>query len=216
MKTILILILCFPAALAQQVEYNVSKGGADKEKLEKVFEAVRVLEEPPAARGEEYEVSWKVSPTEYVVFKRVAFRDPVYADRLSSIGGSMGRDPIITYTMRTKTDVSYLLKLKEPMEKADGEIIAGISTQTTEATKTVDGITCRIIEQQDAPQAVAFTKEKFVTMLKAGQTWTLKGFEGNPCHRCLGDGKLSASEKEARCPDCKGKGSAKVDCLVKW
>ncbi len=109
MKTIITLLitLSLPAALAQQVEYNVSKGGADKEKLEKVFESVRTLEQPPAARGEEYEVSWKVSPTEYVVFKRVAFRDPVYTDRLSSIGGSMGRDPIITYTMRTKTDVSY-------------------------------------------------------------------------------------------------------------
>ncbi len=102
------------------------------------------------------------------------------------------------------------------MEKADGEIISGITTQTTGATKTVDGITCRVIEQQGEPERVAFTKEKFVEMLKSGQIWTLRGFENKSCHRCLGDGKLSAAEKEARCPDCKGNGSTKVDCLVKW
>lgn len=191
MKTLLILALCLPAALAQQVEYKVSKGAADKAKLEAVFEAVRAQEEPPPVRTEKWEVFGKISSTQYVVFKKM-------------------------HVLSNEPDVPCLLHLTEPMDKADREIISGIIVEDTGKTKTVNGTTYRVLAQQEPPARVDFTKEKFVEMLKAGETWTLNGFEGGSCHRCMGDGKLSAAEKEARCPDCKGNGTTKVDLLVKW
>lgn len=208
-------LLCLSCALSQGVEYNVSKGAADKKKLEAVFQAVRALEEDPPTR-EEYEVYRKISSTEYVVWRRIREGKPL-TDRYSARGLSLSDEPpVIIYTTRTIRDVSYLLKLKEPIEKADGEIIAGINAQITESTRTLAEGTIRVIEQAALADKVDFTKEKFVEMLKAGKTWTLTDFEKLDCRRCFGDGKLSVTEKEARCPECNGRGGSKVDYVVKW
>jgi hypothetical protein len=212
-RTIILLMLTASAGFSQAVDYKVSTAGKDREKLEAVYQAVAALE-VPAMAGQDFETIFKVSPTEYVVWKRVLVQNPVYHNRLSIIGG--GPAPLVTYSKQTKTDVSYLIKLRKPVERADGELIEGIVTRVTGETRTIGVGTHRVLEEIEPEAAPQFTKEEFVRLLKSGKTWTLPRFETHSCHRCLGDGKLSKMEKEAKCPDCAGKGGTKTDLVVGW
>jgi hypothetical protein len=67
-----------------------------------------------------------------------------------------------------------------------------------------------------AEAATTLTKEAFVARLKAGETWLLPAFGKKSCFECGGDGKLSAMQKNAKCPDCKGKGFFPEDWLIRW
>lgn len=192
--TITILMLSASVCLSQAVNYKVSTGGKDRAQLERVFQAVVAKEKPAEERALSFEVTLKISATEYLVWRRV--------EKL--------------YGLQTSYDQCFFLKLTEPLEKADGEMIEGIHAKETAATKKIGVGTYRVIEQFEPEAAPAYTKEQFVADLKAGRTWTLINFASIPCHRCLGDGKLSKMEKEAKCPDCKGDGGKRADVIVGW
>lgn len=117
------------------------------------------------------------------------------------------------------TDNNYLLIGKTPRTMADREVIRSIYAVTTGKTHSYNSVagaktTVRIIDEIDPPPLMK--TEEFVARLKAGDKWTLKSFQAEKCKKCFGDGKLSALQHYADCPDCSGKGEWKLDLLVIW
>jgi len=192
--TITLLMLSASVCLSQAVNYKVSTAGKDRAQLERVFQAVAAKEKPAEEAPLSFEVTLKISATEYLVWRRVQKRGE----------------------LQTNYDQCFFLQLTEPLERADGEMIEEIHAKETAATKKIGVGTYRIVEQVKPEEVAAYTKEQFVADLKAGRTWTLINFAFIPCHRCLGDGKLGKLDKEAECPDCKGDGGKRADVIVGW
>lgn len=214
MPTITAAFMFAGAAAAEPLVYQVSKAGADKDRLNVIYGACVAAEKKNAGEADQpcdYLVSRKIDGSSYLVYRK-RFIQRVIGDSMTSIGGGGGS------TVISKTVVDYdtplLLRLSKPADHAVGETIKDIIASKTEKTIDIDGSAVRELVQDTG--VAAMSREQFVALLKGGRMWTLPGFEKKPCFQCGGDGKLGAMEKFAKCPDCKGKGSAAADLLVKW
>lgn len=138
------------------------------------------------------------------------------ASSMASIGGG-GRT---NGTSREVTDHSkiYFLVLSEPKDYADGDrlkdIFAVDNSKTKSYTNTLEATQTVMVLNEVTP--VDLSQDEFVEKLKKGESWLLKRFKEKSCTFCFGDGKLSASTNYAKCPDCNGKGSTLLDCVIKW
>lgn len=193
---ILPLLLACLIANAKTEEFRVSKVGADKTELLKVFAAVQKLE---AGEPQAFEVLQRISSTEYLV----------YALKWNAYSRTFGEADL------TKL---YWLKLSTPRGFVSNDTITGIFTESTGSIRTYEtalGSSKSVREYQEIEPAM-LTQDEFVSLLRMGRTWTLRIYRFEKCSRCFGDGKLSALQGNARCPDCHGRGIISIDLLVCW
>lgn len=185
-------------------DFIVSKAVNDKATLKRVYEKIASIEAADKPRGQDFEVVRIIDPKQLVVFKRVA-----------KITGSRPGDGVPAIRKVTDYETAFWLVSAEPMHAKDGEILKDLHVTETTETKTDIAGTYRILKITTAAEA-AFTKENFLFHLKAGRTWLLPQFGEEKCTSCFGDGKLGALQKFAKCPDCNGEGTIKVDYRVRW
>ena len=196
--------------------FLISKVGADKTELYAAFSAIQKIEKTKKyGNPTSFQVFQKLNDKGFLVHK-TATRYRTIASGLSSVGGGGG-----AYTTSSEvTDYSklYYLATIKPQNLADGDRIKSIWIINTSKTKSYTDTkgskrTVRILHEIIP---VDLSQQDFIKRLKGGESWVLKQFRVNKCHKCFGDGKLSALRKYAKCPDCKGKGDTSFDCIVMW
>ncbi|MEI6674632.1 MAG: hypothetical protein WCO57_05600 [Verrucomicrobiota bacterium] len=176
------------------VVFSVSKAGADKSELLKVFAAVQMQENPR-----------QIGPPVYLVVQRISLRD-------------------FLVHVRDDSGTLYWLRTKEDHDVADNERLQNVSAVLTGKTREYVSVlgakkTVRELEEKEGENGMEkkeLTKEDFLEKLKEGKTWTLSKFSKVKCFTCLGNGKFGALRNYARCQDCDGVGEVAADCLVKW
>lgn len=207
--------------------FRVSRVGADKTMLLRVFQAVKDAEETKTKYGKKgrnsFRVMQRLSPTEFLVHQTETYYDPNPFARARSSNRTGAATA--TASFRAGKSQVFLLKTQQPLNAVDGEWIRGITVNDTGAvhtyTATLGNLKSVRILTEDAPlnSQHTFTQEEFVDRLRNGETWTLKNFEEEDCRVCFGRGELSTFKGGGACPQCgdtahKGKGF--IDYLIRW
>jgi len=216
---ILALLLPFVASAEERpsVKFKVSEIGRDKSELLRVFfEVQRIEQVASGGLPRSFQIMQRLTKSEFLVHP-LRIRVHVIGDSASRMGG--GGNVVANEYEEPVISLVYLLNTSSELELADGEFIRQIyapETGETHAYNSVDGSkkTVRVLRQTAPPPLM--TQDEFVAKLKLGRSWTLKDFRNVSCSQCFGDGKLSALQNHARCPDCKGKGGVMMDIVVVW
>ena len=231
MKTLWISFLCsvlMPIAQGQfddsepasiQVDFPVSRAGADKIELNKIYDAVAKIEISRKNQGVKFKMIQKIDSTHFVA-------NPVIWEEVVGQGGSLAAAGGGGYgrsykAQRVNTSRKVMVTTIKAREVAEGEMIYGGEFELADKVADIPlpgGDVMSLREWKETKESVdkEFTRESFVVRLKGGETWILKNFAEKPCDDCLGKGDLGTLRSNKKCPACKGKGKRRVDYLVKW
>ena len=178
--------------------FLVSKVGKDKSELMEVYEAVKRIEfDRVYGKPRRFKVSQKISDTEF------------HGYFMKLIGNKRWM------TERRR----FLLRVKKPMNLADGEVIESLYVKETDETvsyTTVQGAksTIRVVEQV-IPKADIMSKKDFVFKLRAGESWTVRKLRETRCNDCV-QGRRGALKGGGICPTCGGDAKVITDYEVRW
>ena len=169
--------------------FRVSKTGKNKDLLLRIFEDVRAQEASKFGK----------SRTDFMMFMEVR-------QRITAT----------TYLVELGNGKAYWFIAKDPMNKVDGDTIECLAKITEEVKsytsalntqKSVRVIRELSVEDLNLPKRPpALTKEKFVTELKAGKTWTVT--IKDKCKVCGGSGQLKSVSGKRSCKSCSSSSGA--------
>jgi hypothetical protein len=219
---ILLLILSTLANAETPPElFRVSKVGADKSELLKVFEQVQLVEGRKGLKPENFEVFQRANEAEYLVYKMIwKYRDsaPSWGKQSEGGGSYGGGSGSSGRYLGADLKTLYWLQTEEPSVYVNDEKIRDLYVVPSDEIKsytTMLGAQVSVRVLREAP-AKEIPKDEFVQRLQAGETWTIPSYKTEECRKCYGDGKLSKMQGEGKCLDCNATGTSEVDLIVRW